>query len=388
MNKPVSRRLQFIAIFALAGMAVVLWMAWDRFGNAAADISQTAAEPAGKKAKGGKRRGVPVIVARVQEARNDETVAAVGTARAKRSVMIHAKTDGVITAFNPKAGDRIAKGDLIFEIDRTKAELAVQIARKKLEEASRLFDRSEQLRRRRVNSGARVEDARTSLERAALELRQAEELLSDLRIRAPFNGTVGIAKVEVGDRVTTTTPIISLDAREELLVEFEVAEKFAARISTGGPITAMTPSHEGKRFSGRIQHIDSRVDPTSRTVMVRAVIPNENDKLRPGMSFAVELALPGTTHAAVPELSLQWRKGESYVWIVKERKVRKVLVHTVKRLNSIILVAGKLAPGDLVVVEGVQRLRPGRKVFYKKPRSPADDDSEKRSANTIDSGKG
>ena len=87
------------------------------------------------------------------------------------------------------------------------------------------------------------------------------------------------------------------------------------------------------------------------------------------MSFAVELALSGTSFAAVPELSLQWRKGESYVWIVQDNKVRKVLVQTIKRLNSTILVAGKLAPGDLVVVEGVQRLRPGRAVFYKAPKS-------------------
>ena len=292
--------------------------------------------------------------------------------------MIHAKTDGVIIAFRPIAGDHIRKGDLIFKLDTTHAKLNVDIARKKLEEFQRLLDRAQRLKRRNINSDAQVADARTISERSALELKLAEERLKDLTIRAPFGGVVGIPKVEIGDRVTTTTPIISLDTRDELLVEFEVAERYAARISISDPVTAQTPSHEGRRFSGYIRHIDSRIDPTSRTVMVRAVIPNKKDQLRPGMSFAVELELPGERYAAVPELSLQWRKGESYVWIVKDNIVQKTLVEMIRRRNRTILVKGKLTRGDLVVVEGVQRLRPGTAVFYKMPEQPSRSEAQQK----------
>ena len=154
-------------------------------------------------------------------------------------------------------------------------------------------------------------------------------------------------------------------------------------MSVGDRVAVRTPSYETRSFDGRVEYIDSRIDPTSRTVKVRAVIPNKEDVLRPGMSFVVEAKLPGTQHAVVPELSLQWRKGESYVWTVEDGKAVKVLVTVVSRLNSAILVDGSLKPGDLVVVEGVQRLRPGRPVDFSAP-ADADPGNGQAAASTAD----
>ncbi len=367
MSRQLSMRSQLLLLAVLIGCGVMLWLERGQVKGIVAEFSAPAPAVDKPKRAAGDRKKMPVIVARVAQARNDETIAAVGTGRARRSVMIYAKSDGEIMQLDLRAGGRISKGQTIFQLSSKQAELAVQIAKRRVEEARRLRDRSELLKQRSVNSNARVVDAETVAQRAELELLQAEEALSDLTLSAPFAGIVGIPKVEVGDRVTTTTPIVSLDNREEILVEFEVAEKFLTRIAIGDAIAAMTPSHEGQKFSGTIGYIDSRVDPVSRTVEVRAVIPNKQDLLRPGMSFAVELVLPGSEFPTVPELSLQWRKGESYVWAVQDGKARKVLVRTVRRLNSTILVDGGLASGDLVVVEGVQRLRPGRPVSFKAP---------------------
>ncbi len=364
-------RVQLLLLAALVAIAALVWFAMrPEKDSAAGHSSSTASKP--QKSSGHKvGRKVPVIVVEVGRVKNDEIVAAVGTARARRSVTIQPESDGEIVAFGPRAGERVKKGDTIVRLDSTKAKLAVEIAERKLEEVKRLHDRSKFLQQSSVNSSAKVEDAQTIVERVALELQQAREVLQDLTIRAPFGGVVGIPEVEVGDRVTSTTAIISLDMRSEILVEFEVAEKFLARIASGDLVTAVTPSHDGRVFSGRIEHIDSRVDPISRTVAVRAVIPNDEDLLRPGMSFAVEAVLPGEFYPAVPELSLQWRKGESYVWIVQDGTVSKVLVRTVKRLNSVILVDAALKPGQLVVVEGVQRLRQGRAVSHAGPKPEA-----------------
>ena len=107
------------------------------------------------------------------------------------------------------------------------------------------------------------------------------------------------------------------------------------------------------------------------------------------MSFAVEIDLPGKSYAVVPELSLQWRKGESYVWLVRDNKALKTLVSTVRRRNGIILVEGSIAPNDLVVTEGVQRLRNGRSVVYDPPQdAPTDKQPVKRSARERDAIKG
>jgi RND family efflux transporter MFP subunit len=362
-------QLQLLLFAILAAIAGGMWIAREQVSDAVARLADSSERPmATADNQPDKNRGIPVIVAKVDQAINNELIAAVGTARARRSVMLHAETDGIIIELAPRAGDRVKKGDTIVQLDATKAQLAVQIASRRLQEARRQFGRSEFLKNRSVNSEAKVEDAKTVEERAELELLQAEEAMRDRSIRAPFDGIVGIPNVEVGERVTTATPLISLDQRDEVLVEFEVTEKYLSRLSVGDAVAGRTPSYEDRSFAGRIEFIDSRIDPTSRTVKVRAVIPNKADVLRPGMSFVVEVELPGEKYAVVPELSLQWRKGESYVWNIDDGKARKVLVSVVSRLNSTILVEGNLQQGQLVVVEGVQRLRPGRPVQYSTPQ--------------------
>ena len=381
---PISR--QVVALVAIVAVGAGFWFARDYLPGVQAGSQKSAKKS--KKKRGS--RGVPVIVTQVTEANDNTTIAAVGTARARKSVMIHAKSDGVIMDFHTKAGQRLSKGDLIFQLDSRQAELAAQIAGKKVTEAERQFSRARRLNRRKVNSDARVADAEIALDRAKLEQLQAKKVLSDLRIVAPFSGIIGLPKAEAGDRVTSTTPIVSFDMRRELLVEFQVPERYSARINSGKAIAATTPSYERRKFSGRIEYIDSRVDPTSRTVTVRAIIPNTDDLLRPGMSFAVEISLPGKAFAVVPELSLQWRKGESYVWLVRDKKAQKTLVTTVRRRNGIVLVEGGIAPKDLVVTEGVQRLRNGRKVVYDPPPkdAPASQDPVQRTARDRDASKG
>lgn len=371
VRKSVPTWLQLIALAALLAGGALLWQGRGQVGATIAQLMGTSSQEASGTARKRGGRAVPVIVAAIGEARNDELITAVGTARARRSVMLHAKTDGVIVNFQQRAGARVKAGQTIFELDSKRAELAVQIAEKRLEEARRLLERSKLLKRNRVNSSAKVDDAQVVAERAELELSQAKETLQDLTIVAPFDGVLGLPKAEAGDRVTAATPIASLDMRAELLLEFEVPERFSARIAPGDSIEAVTPSHERERFAGKIEYIDSRIDPTSRTVTVRAIIPNKKDVLRPGMSFVVELRLPGKTFSSVPELALQWRKGESFIWTVKDGAAQKVLVTTVKRMNALVLVDGQVKPGDQVIVEGVQRLRPGRKVRFEPAEDPA-----------------
>lgn len=367
-RKTASIWLQSVLFIALIAAAAAAWMKRDVISEAVARYSgSNESEGKSGKKRRGEDGGVPVIVAKVGEAVNDEVISAVGTARARRSIMVHPETDGVLVALPPKPGDRVKTGQIIAQLNPTKADLAVEIASRRLDEARRLLDRSEFLKQRSVQSNARVEDAQTSLERAELELLQAREARRDLNILAPFDGLVGIANVEVGERVTTSTALVSLDDRSEVLIEFEVGEKYLSRISVGHQVSGRTPSYEDRTFSGSVEFIDSRVDPTSRTVKVRAAIPNPDDELRPGMSFVVDVKLPGSAFAEVPELSLQWRKGESYVWVVEDGKAKKVLVTVKARLNSTILVDGNLKPGQLVVVEGVQRLRPGRAVDFAVP---------------------
>ncbi len=305
---------------------------------------------------------VPVIVEAVGEARDEILIEAIGTARALRSVTLFPDAEGEVVEVPVTAGEAVTAGQVIMRLDEQDARLAVAVAQTRVAEAESALARANQLRRANVLALANVRDAEIVVERSKLELRQAEETLTDMTLTAPFAGFVGIAKVEAGDRVTRDSEIITLDDRSILWVEFELAERYLARLTLGMAIAARTPTFPGRAIEGRIEKVDSRVDPISRTVLVRAAFPNEGDILRPGMSFFVALELPGPYMPAIPELALQWEAGESYIWRITGGHAERVDVVIRRRLDNRVLIEGAIRPGEMVVVEGVQRLRPDRPV--------------------------
>ncbi|MGJ3260222.1 MAG: efflux RND transporter periplasmic adaptor subunit [Rhodospirillales bacterium] len=363
MDGPKRKRgsVTWIALAALAG--IVLWGTYDQWGPLFANANiNTGADKSAETPKQKPAAGAPVIVEAVGESRDSVLVEAIGTARARLSVTLFPAAAGEIMAFPVTTGQQVKKNDVIMRLDSRDAQLQVGVAETRVKEAENALTRAQRLKDNNVRSSANVEDAAVILERTKLELDQAREALADRTVRAPFDGIVGIPKVEVGDRVTTSTEIITIDDRSTLLVEFEVAERLLSRLKQDMPVTARTPTFRDRDIEGSINKIDSRVDPVSRTVRVRAAFPNTDDSLRPGMSFFVQLDLPGEMLASVPELALQWQDGESFVWRITDGKAERVTVTTKRRLNNKVLIEGDVQPGDVVVVEGVQRLRPGRLV--------------------------
>ena len=321
-------------------------------------LSQNAEDTAQEKTLG----AVPVIVEAVGEANDEVLIEAIGTARALRSVTLFPDADGEVVDVPVTAGEAVAEDQTVMRLDDDNALLAVAVAETRVAEAESALDRASQLLRANILARANVRDAEIVVERSKLELQQAEEALADRTLKAPFAGIVGIPKVEVGDRVTTESEIVTLDDRSTLWVEFELAERYLQRLSLGMAVTARTPSFPNRHVDGRVEKIDSRVDPLSRTVLVRAAFRNDEDVLRPGMSFFVTLLLPGPQLASVPELALQWEAGESYLWRIVGGLAERVEVTARRRFNNRVLIEGDIRPGELVVVEGVQRLRDGRPV--------------------------
>lgn len=305
---------------------------------------------------------VPVLVEKVTQNDNTLMLEAIGTSKARRAVTLYSDSEGDILEFLAKEGAWVEKDAVVLRLDDTQAGLAVAYAQSKLKAAETALSRARKLNETRVRSDANVLDAEIEREQAKIALKQAQKHLQDHSVRAPFAGVLGIAEVEEGDRVTPAQALISLDDRSSLVVEFEIAERYYSHLKPQLPITAQTPAFPGREISGYIDKIDSRADPNSRTVLVQAILPNPADELLAGMSFMVRLVFDGPDYPAVPELALQWEDGKSYVWRIRDDKAEKVYVTSKRRLNAEILVEGEIAIGDLVVVEGVQRLRPGRAV--------------------------
>ncbi|PZO12263.1 MAG: efflux RND transporter periplasmic adaptor subunit [Burkholderiales bacterium] len=301
----------------------------------------------------------PVIVATSTQADNDIGLSVLGSGSARQAVVIFPAVPGEIAEVGFRPGQSVRAGHVLLRLVDRAERLSADLASARVEAAKALASRYEGTRGTGAVPESVVDEARAALRAAEIELAQAREAVADRVVRAPFAGVVGLAAVERGDRVTAETALTTLDDRRVLFIDFEIPEAQLARVKIGQTLTAVNPAYPDRTFKGQVAEIDSRIDPVSRNVRMRASVPNTGDLLRSGMSFQVLLALAGQPHVSVPELALQWDRDGSFVWVIREARSVRVAARPVRRAEERVLIDGDLKAGESVVVEGVQRLRPG-----------------------------
>jgi RND family efflux transporter MFP subunit len=310
----------------------------------------------------GRGGGVNVITAPVETDPGGENVVALGTAKAARSVAIYPQVTGVVTDILFRPGEEVKEDALLVQLEDEEERIALDKARVELKQAEAALERAKTLANSKTISDAALLEAQTAADLASIEVRSAEIAVQRRIIDAPFSGVTGLTDISVGDLVTSSTVITRLDDLSTVRVAFEVPERWAGRISRGHSITAAAQGLAGSEFSGEITGIDNRIDETTRTLRLEAALDNKERILRAGMAITVMLHFATDEELAVPSLSVQWDRNGSYVWKVVEGAVRRADVAIVRRESGIVIVRGDIEAGDAVVVEGVQRLRDGAKV--------------------------
>lgn len=346
---PRIKKFLFIILVAVIGIAL-LWTFTSRAQKAAP--SKTNGAPA----------AIPVVVAHVGASRDALAVDVVGSGLARRSVTIYPAVAGEVDQVLFAAGARVKAGAVLVQLVDRQQRLAERLAAAEVEAAKRLLQRYQATRGTGAVSASVIDEADSNLQLAEIRLAQAREALADRTVRAPFAGVVGIAQVDPGDRVGADTALTTLDDRQVLAVDFDVPERFIGQLNAGQKVELRSPAFPEKTFTGAIDKLDSRIDLQTRSLRVRARVDNRQDLLRPGMSFSVRLELPAGDYLRVPELALQWSRDGGHVWTVRDGRAQQVPVRVVRRIEGAVVVDGALRAGEPVVVEGVQRLRPGRQV--------------------------
>jgi RND family efflux transporter MFP subunit len=305
-----------------------------------------------------------VIVSPIQFENDRERVQSVGTAEAIYSVVLFpAVADRVIDVLFA-SGDRVEKNQILVHLDDRRQRVALERAQIVLDDAKRTVTRLKESRASGAVPQNELDDAITLYNLSQVAVQEAEVELQDRVVRAPFAGVVGFTDVEVGDRITVQTPITTLDNRTELFVNF-TAPEIALPMLSGKPTLTLRPWLSAQTpVKAVISQVDSRIDIASRSFKVRALLDNKEDKFRPGMSFRVELLLEGQGFASIPEVALMWDAVGAYVWVVEQQKAQRIDVAIKQRLAGRILVDGKLSEGQLLITEGIQRLRSGQAVTY------------------------
>jgi membrane fusion protein, multidrug efflux system len=332
---------------------------------AAAMATGKPGSPAGTRPAGGVMGGGPVIPVVAVPARLERLsleIEALGTARARESVDITAKVSNQVTAVRFTEGQQVSRGAVLVELDGEQARADLAVANAALTESTSQLQRSRELYATRVLSQQQVEQIEATHAANQARVAAARSRLSDTVIRAPFAGRVGLRRVSVGSLIAPGTVITTLDDTSSIKLDFTVPESVVAAMKPGLTLQATSVAYPGQAFSGRVDSVDSRVDPSTRSVIVRALVPNPEGLLKPGMFMNVRLSRGEADVLVVPEESLVPEQGDVFVYVVGEGTVAKRKIITGQRRVGSVQVTDGLQAGERVVTEGTQKLRDGASV--------------------------
>jgi membrane fusion protein (multidrug efflux system) len=203
----------------------------------------------------------------------------------------------------------------------------------------------------------------TLIDTTRAELEQAQSSLNDRSILAPFNGRLGLRQISVGSLVSPGTVITTLDDISTIKLDFSVPERFIQDLEPGKKVEAKAVAFPDVTFKGVVTSIDSRVNPITRTVIVRAEIPNPELRLLPGMLMKVKLIKRSREALMLPESAIIPIQNSHYVYSVNADKVieRKQVTIGIRTRGWVEILDG-LALGENVVIRGLLKVHPGDKV--------------------------
>lgn len=304
--------------------------------------------------------GVPVEAAKAVAETLRIDITAVGSLVAHEGIILRPEIAGRITNIPFTEGQKVEKGQPLFTLDDSiyRAQLSQAEAQQAL--AERNSSRATSL----LGRGAGTEQSRDQasadlrIANAAVELAKAN--LDKTHIVAPFAGTIGIRKVSIGDYVSPGQDLISLQALDPMKVDFGVPETTLASLTSGQKVQVSVSAYPGQVFEGQVSAIDPLVDPVTRSVSVRALIPNADGKLTPGLFASVTLVTAEKPDTVFIPAAAIWPVGnDAFVFRITDGKANMVPVTIAQREADRVAIATGLAAGDQVVTSGQVKLTMG-----------------------------
>lgn len=343
---------------ALAGAALLL--AGSLLGGALLGASPAPAQQAGQ------RPAVPVIVRPVERDTFHDRVEAVGSLKANEAVTLSPSVSERIVELLFDDGQDVQEGDLLVVLEQTEERAAVDAAEAVLAERRAAFGRSSQLQQQQFATAAQLDERRAALQQAEADLDIARARVQDRTILAPFDGVVGLRNVSVGALVSPGEPIARLTDISTLKLDFAVPSTFLTTLRPGLEIEARSPAVPGQVFKGKVGSVETTIDAVTRSITVRALLPNEGAVLRPGLVMTVELLKNPRQALVVAEEALVPYDRRNYVFVVAEEDGRSVARRRrveigARRPGEVEILEG-LAAGETVVVHGTLKLEDGAAV--------------------------
>lgn len=302
------------------------------------------------------------VVAVAPESWSDR-IQAIGTAKARESVVIAAKQSERIAAVRFESGQRVSKGQVLVELDAGTVRAELAEAQANLNDLNAQVARLQNLQNRQLVAKSQLDTVIASRNAARARVQAAQERLNDRIIRAPFAGVLGLRQVSQGQFVNAGAIMVNLDDLDHLWVDFPVPESLLAQLKTGMALELQADAAPDQTLAARVAGIDSRVDVATRAIMVRADIENAAGLVRPGMLMRVSLRRDPVQALVVPELAVQQVGNRTFVFVVAgDGTAASRDVRIGSRHDGKAVVLDGLKSDDKVVLDGTSKVRDGQKL--------------------------
>jgi membrane fusion protein (multidrug efflux system) len=311
--------------------------------------------------KGDKTQSVEVIAA--YEHTLSDSVESLGTAMANESVNITATVSETLAEINVDDGEYVEKDYVIARLAQAEELAQLAAAEARQQENQRELKRLKTLLQNKAAAQREYDERLTQIEITKREAEEIQARIADRTLRAPFEGVLGIRRLSVGALVQPGDLITTIDDLSRIKLDFTVPAVFLSSLKVGTPIEARSSALGETPFYGEIASVNSRIDPVTRSVLVRAIIPNTKHLLRPGLLMQVTLLKDQRTALVVPEECIIQRQKKHYVLVVDaDKTVHQREVQTGVRHPGIIEIISGLNVGEIVITRGLNVVRAGQKV--------------------------
>lgn len=338
----------------LAGVLVVAGVGWQ-FLKPPAPSASTAVAP--------KASDVTVDAAPVRIGSIRRQIEAVGSLRSNESVIIRPEIAGRVSEILFQEGKGATRGTPLVRLDSSIAQAQLEQMNAALGLSKVNFERAQELMKKGAGSQRTYDEAHAKLRADEASLALAQATLDKMTLVAPFDGTLGLRKVSLGDYVNPGQDMVNIENIETLKVDFRVSEIYAVQLKVGQSINITLDAIPGATFDGEVYAIDPAHDPNGRAVILRARTVNKDGLLRSGMFARVTLILDaGKEGILVPETAIVPMGQEQFVFVLDGDKARLTKLKTGQRRGGLVEVVQGLETKSIIVTEGALKLRDGMAV--------------------------
>ncbi len=317
----------------------------------------------------------PPITVTVAEAKSEvvpNLLTAVGDLAAVHQVNVTSDVSGRITEILFTAGSEVVSGAKLLQLYDApeQADLANYRAQAKVAELS--LDRAKQLAARQFGPQATVDQAQAAFDQANAGIARTQAVISQKLVRAPFDGVLGVRRVEVGQYLTAGTQIVTLTNLSQVFANFTVTEKDSGTLAVGQAVRIRVDAYPGRDFDGKITTIEPQISSDTRNIRVQATLDNPGHVLKPGMFATTTVVLPDKPAViTVPETAVDYTLYGDSVYLIQEEKAEdgktnlkavRTFVRTGERINGRAVIQSGIKPGDRVVAVGQLKLQSGAAV--------------------------